>query len=105
MFYPILVAYIFLVFCAHTMNRLTTKKSFDTPIQWKSRLGYCFDEIFIVTVWGTVASPNFMCMSVCLSVCPNLMAYKLYLGYYKSDFKETWWIYWNLDPIDCFKIS
>ena len=43
-------------------------------------------------------------MCVCLSVCLSRF-YGLYLGYYGSDFDETWWKCWNLDPIDCIKIS
>ena len=29
----------------------------------------------IVTIWETVAPPNFLCLSVCLAVCPAFTAY------------------------------
>ena len=29
----------------------------------------------------------------------------LYLGSYRTDFDETWWMCWNLGPMDCMEIS
>ena len=66
---------------------------------------------FIVTVWETVAPPNFICLCVCLCVCVCICVsvclsrfYGLYLGYYGLDFDQTWWECWNFGPIDCVKI-
>ena len=42
----------------------------------------------IVTVWLTVAPPNFIYLSVCLCVCLSRY-YGLYLRYYGLDFDQT----------------
>ena len=41
-------------------------------------------------------------LAVCASLCVCLSSfYGLHINYYGSDFDETWWKCWNLDPIDC----
>ena len=52
-------------------------------------------------------STIYICVCVCVYLSISVWLsrfYGLYLGYYGSEFDETWWNCWNLGPIDCTKI-
>ena len=55
-------------------------------------------EFIFVTVWVTMAPPNYICLCVCLSVCLSHLS-SLYFGYYGSNFYETWRKCWKFGPL------
>ena len=69
----------------------------------------------IFTVWVTVAPPNVICMSVCLSPPSLVLCMFVCVCVYTLlqlvsrlpglDFDETWWKSWKLNLIDCKTIS